>query len=315
MRNPLTLRRTLTDIAALLALSAVPLLPGAAAIASPSSAPEPRLVVMVIVDGLSWRRLEAYRPWYTAGLKTLLDEGAVMTEARYRHLNTETGVGHASLGTGAPPRVHGIVTNLWLERAADGSMRRVYCTDQPAYPSPGSPPMFYREIERDGRVFAFALAHELARWESSGELSSAVIRTGYGPRGETVVFDSEDATFLYNFKHGRPAEAWRRGTIPGPANLRVATLGDRLVEQRPGARVFSISAKDRGSIFMAGRDRRHVVYWFDQDTGRFVTSAAYDTVAPLGAAAHKVVAAFNKSRAGAHLPGRFGLTWARLAAP
>ncbi len=246
MRKPFTLPRTLTNIAALLALGAVLLLPAAAGTASPSSAPEPRLVVMVIVDGLSWQRLEAYRPWYTAGLKTLLDEGTVMTEARFRHINTETGPGHASLGTGAPPRVHGIVTNLWLERGADGSMRRVYCTDQPAYPSPGSPPMYYREIERDGRVYAFALTHELSRWEASGELSSALIRTGYGPRGETVVFDSDDAVFLYNFTHGRPAEPWRKGTIPGPANLRVATFGDRLVEQRAGARVFSLSAKDRG---------------------------------------------------------------------
>ncbi len=66
---------------------------------------------------------------------------------------------------------------------------------------------------------------------------------------------------------------------------------------------------------MAVKDRRHVVYWYDQDTGRFVTSAAYDTAAPLGAAAHKVVTAFNTNRAGAHLPGRFGLTWPRLAAP
>jgi predicted AlkP superfamily pyrophosphatase or phosphodiesterase len=278
-------------------------------------ADEPRLVVMIVVDGLSWRRLDAYRPWYTAGLKTLLDEGTVMTEARFRHLNTETGPGHASLGAGAPPRVHGIVANLWLERTADGSMRRVYCTDQPAYPNPGSPPMFYREIERDGRVHAFALSHELARWEASGELSSAVIRTGYGPSGETVVFDSEDAIFLYNFRHGRPAEPWRRGTVAGPANLRVPTFGDRLVEQRPGARVFSLSAKDRGSVFMAGRDRHHVVYWYDQDTGRFVTSAAFDTAAPVGAAAHKVVTAFNRDRTGAQLPGRFGLSWPRLAVP
>ncbi len=43
----------------------------------------------------------SYRPWYVAGLKRLLDEGHVEANANYRHINTETGPGHASLGTGS----------------------------------------------------------------------------------------------------------------------------------------------------------------------------------------------------------------------
>jgi hypothetical protein len=34
----------------------------------------------------------------------------------------------------------------------------------------------------------------------------AITRPGYGPNGETVVFDSEDAINLYNYKHGLPGE-------------------------------------------------------------------------------------------------------------
>ncbi len=41
----------------------------------------------------------------------------------------------------------------------------------------------------------------------------------------------------------------------------------------PGARVVSVSAKDRGAIFLAGKNPAHAVYWYDGETGRFRTSA------------------------------------------
>jgi arylsulfatase A-like enzyme len=204
----------------------------------PATWPAPKLAVVISVDGLGWARLEGYRPWFVSGLKKLLDEGFVERAARYQHLNTETGPGHAALGTGAPPRVTGIVTNAWYEAGADGSIRTVYCTDQ-----------------------------------------------------------------------ADPADA--RRSIPGPGNLRVPTLGDRLVEARPGARVVSLSAKDRGAIFLAGKNRAHGVYWYDGETGRFVTSAAYDPPAPV----RNLVKTFNATMAGGALPARFGLVWKKLPAP
>lgn len=293
----------------LVALSSGAVSPSGAAPSAPARA---RLVVVVSVDGLSFDRLETYRPWYTAGLKRLLDEGRVETACRYRHLNTETGPGHSSLSTGAPPRVTGIVANRWFERLPDGGLRVINSVDQAA-PSgvPGVPPMFYREVQRDGRIYAFARAAELERWEQSGELGRGTTRLGAGPAGETVVFDSDDAIRLFNFRNGRPEETFfRPETIQGPGNLRVPTLGDQLVARLPGARVVSVSAKDRSAIFLAGRDPRHTVYWFDQETGRFTTSAAY---AP-PAASRAVVAAFNRT-VGPVLPARFGLSWKKLPLP
>jgi hypothetical protein len=207
--------------------------------AAASSPPRPRLAVIVSVDGLSWERLVAYRPWYVAGLSRLLSEGRVENATRYAHLNTETGPGHASLGTGAPPRVTGIVANRWFEARPDGTLYARYCTDQPA-PSP----------------------------EGNG------------------------------------------GTIPGPANLRVPTLGDRLVAASPRSRVVSLSGKDRGAIFLAGKNPAHAVYWYDHDTGRFVSSAAYDARPSTAAAA---VSRFNRTKTGTMLPSRFGFTWKKLA--
>lgn len=205
-----------------------------------AAAQPPKLGVLISIDGLSYSRLRDSRPWFTSGLKRLLEEGWNERGARYQHLNTETGPGHAALGTGAPPRVTGIVANRWFEAGNDGALHQVYCTDQP------------------------------------------------GPEGA--------------------------GPIAGPNNLKTGTLGDALVASRPGARVVSLSGKDRGSIFLAGKDPRHGVYWFNQETGHFVSSAAYSALSDPGAAAARLVKKFNTQSAGAMLPGRFGVFWKKLAA-
>ena len=284
---------------------------------APRAPHTPKLALIVAIDGLSWQRLESFRPHLEDGLKRLLDEGRVETSCRYRHLNTETGPGHSSLGTGAPPRVTGIVANRWFETRADGTIRSVSCAQQwhPS-PVPGKPPLFYKEIERDGRLYVFAHSGEWERWEQSGEIGRATTRPGAGPDGETVIFDGNDAITSFNLRHGRPEETFPPSeTIVGPGNLRVPTLADRLVAERPGSRVVALSPKDRSAVFLAGRDPRHVVYWYDRDTGRFVTSAAYDTNRGAGPAAAALVRDFNRDQAGARLVSRFGLLWKKLPPP
>jgi Type I phosphodiesterase / nucleotide pyrophosphatase len=141
-----------------------------------------------------------------------------------------------------------------------------------------------------------------------------LLRPGSGPNGETIVFDSEDAVTLFNLRHGRPVETFPpKATIVGPGNLRVPTLGDALVGARPGARVVSVSGKDRASLFMAGRDVSHIAYWYDRSSGRFVTSPAYDTSSGASRLGRALVDTFNANKAGGTLPGRFGLWWKRLA--
>lgn len=291
----------------------------AAAQAPASSQPPVKLAVVVAIDGLSWPRLDAYRGWLSGGLSRLLAEGQVETGCRYAHLNTETGPGHASLGTGAPPRVHGIVANRWFEANPNGQgLRRLYCTDQPDLARvPGQPPLFFREVESEGRIYVFARQRTLELWRLSGEIGNqATTRIGEGPAGETLVFDSDDAIWLYNLRHGRPEESLPpSGTVPGPANLRVPTLGDRLIEASPASRVVAFSGKDRGAIFLAGKDPRHAVWWYDRESGRFVSSSAFDQDGLWGGAVRDVVKRFNASGAGATLPARFGLLWRPLPEP
>jgi arylsulfatase A-like enzyme len=59
-----------------------------------------------------------------------------------------------------------------------------------------------------------------------------------------------------------------------PERLECPTLGDELKASAPGARVVSISGKDRAAVMMGGR-RADLVLWYDKARGRFVTSPYY----------------------------------------
>ena len=61
---------------------------------------------------------------------------------------------------------------------------------------------FYMEVPKEGRIFVFNNMKVYNDWVQSGELGVSITRIGAGPNGETLVFDSEEAVHLYNFKHG-----------------------------------------------------------------------------------------------------------------
>ncbi len=161
----------------------------------------PRLAVVIAVDGLSWDRLQSWRPWFTSGFKRLLDEGAVATECRYPHLNTETGPGHASLATGAPPRVHGIALNQWYAVAPGGEgMAAIYSAAQPlsgepqnsakTIPGPGRlrvPTLGDRLVARDPRAKVVAI---------SDKDRSAIFTAGRDPRHAVVWYAAGQGTYV-----------------------------------------------------------------------------------------------------------------------
>jgi predicted AlkP superfamily pyrophosphatase or phosphodiesterase len=108
-------------------------------------AARPKLVVFVVVDQLRAEYVDWYGAHWKAGLRRLYDGGAWFRSAAYPFLNTITCVGHATLGTGTYPHVHGMVLNAWYDR---GSKSSVECTGDPAAPilayglAPGESPTF-----------------------------------------------------------------------------------------------------------------------------------------------------------------------------
>ena len=90
----------------------------------------PRLLLVVVVDQLRADYLDRFDSLWTAGMRRLLDEGAVFTEAHHRHAVTHTASGHASLITGCHPRRHGIISNWWSD---PDQLERVYAVDDPEH--------------------------------------------------------------------------------------------------------------------------------------------------------------------------------------
>ncbi len=83
---------------------------------------------------------------------------------------------------------------------------------------------FYKEVAKDGRIYVFNLGPEYERWAQTGETGRAITKLNYGPAGETVVFDSEEAIDLYNFKHGDRRSGDQAQAAP--ARTRVARRQD-----------------------------------------------------------------------------------------
>ena len=116
----------ITPLAALLILS----LPVVQAAPAPA-ATQPKLVVVLVVDGLPSEQLQRYRDQFgQGGLRRLLEQGASFSNAHQAHGVTVTAVGHAAVLSGAYPYQHGIIGNNWIDPVTKQS---VYCTEDSAF--------------------------------------------------------------------------------------------------------------------------------------------------------------------------------------
>lgn len=95
---------------------------GTAALAST----KPRLMVLIVIDGLPQRQLDSYRDQFGPdGFARFMERGVWFKNAHYDHAYTVTAVGHAVLLTGANPNRHGIIGNDWRDPQSGEPM---YCT-------------------------------------------------------------------------------------------------------------------------------------------------------------------------------------------
>ncbi|HEX2522720.1 MAG TPA: alkaline phosphatase family protein, partial [Terriglobia bacterium] len=75
----------------------------------------PKLIVVLSVDQMRFDYLTRFDDLYKGGIRRLLDQGAVFTNASYRHANTETGPGHSVILSGRHASHSGIVANSWYD--------------------------------------------------------------------------------------------------------------------------------------------------------------------------------------------------------
>jgi predicted AlkP superfamily pyrophosphatase or phosphodiesterase len=84
---------------------------------------QPKLILQITVDQLRADLVTRYLDRLgEGGFRYLLKNGTHYTNAHYRHANTETAVGHATLFTGADPARHGLVGNSWIDQSTGKSV-------------------------------------------------------------------------------------------------------------------------------------------------------------------------------------------------
>ena len=191
--SPLRLLRTL--------LLAATVLAGHVHAAAPAAAPQPKLVVVLVVDGLPSEQVQRYREQFgQGGFRRLLDQGASFSDAHQAHGVTVTAVGHAAILTGAYPYQHGIIGNNWIDPATHAS---VYCTEDTAYtyigeetkPSDGTSP---------AKLRVGTLGDELRY--ATGNLAKVVTVSGKD-RGAILLAGKSGTAYMYMDKSGNFASS------------------------------------------------------------------------------------------------------------
>ncbi|MDQ2822156.1 MAG: alkaline phosphatase family protein [Pseudomonadota bacterium] len=168
----------ITPLAALLLLS----LPAAHAASLPATT-QPKLVVVLVVDGLPSEQLQRYRDQFgQGGLRRLLEQGASFSNAHQAHGVTVTAVGHAAVLSGAYPYQHGIIGNNWIDPVTKQS---VYCTEDSAFtyigeetkPGDGTSPNRLR-VDTLGDQLRYATGNRAKVVTVSGKDRGAILLAG-----------------------------------------------------------------------------------------------------------------------------------------
>lgn len=79
-----------------------------------AASPRPKLVVLIVIDQLPSWSFEHDRGELDGGIAELLRRGTLWPRARYPYATTNTAPGHATIGSGTTPSVHGVIANRWF---------------------------------------------------------------------------------------------------------------------------------------------------------------------------------------------------------
>ncbi len=100
--------------------------------------PVGKLVVLVVFDQMRGDYISKWAEHFgPSGFERIKKEGVWYSDVQIPYACTSTGPGHASLSTGVPPSITGIIENEWWDRKA---AKRVYCC-QPTRPFDLVPPL------------------------------------------------------------------------------------------------------------------------------------------------------------------------------
>ena len=161
----------------------------------------PRLIAVIVIDGLPQDQVLKYRDQYgSGGFNLLLQKGAWFGNAHQAHAVTLTAPGHTAVLTGAYPYQSGIIANEWTDPR---TLAETYCTGDPAHTYIGE-----ETKKLDGtspanlRVSTFG---DELRYANGGQ--SKVLAVSGKDRGAILLAGKTGTAYMYMEKSGRFASS------------------------------------------------------------------------------------------------------------
>jgi predicted AlkP superfamily pyrophosphatase or phosphodiesterase len=156
------------------------------------SGQRPKLVVFISIDQMKAEYLDWYKSEFTGGFKRILMEGTQYTNADLNYALSETGPGHAALGTGTYPTHSGITENNWYDRR---TLNRVYCVEDSTAEK--------AEAEGGGMSSKNLMVTALGDWLKTASPASKVIAASIKDRAAILMAGQRpDCAFWYDRKLG-----------------------------------------------------------------------------------------------------------------
>ncbi len=167
---------------------------------APSRPEPPRLVVLFVIDQFRADYADLYGHQWTKGLRRLYDQGAVFPLAMYPYGGSVTCAGHATIGSGTLPSVHGMTGNTFYDRTL---RQGVPCVTDPTATSVafGGGTGTEHHSARSNRAPAFADELRLQATRPPAIVSvalkprSAIGLGGHGGPGTVVVWEEDNGTW------------------------------------------------------------------------------------------------------------------------
>ena len=163
-----------------------------------ATAARPKLVVLLVIDGLPERQVVGYRDQLGPdGLNRFLEHGAWFADAHYGHGFTVTAAGHATILTGAYPHRTGIIGNEWRDPATGAA---TYNTGDESHAYLG-----HKTAKLDGTSPRNLLAESLGDVLRRADARSKVIAISGKDRGAILPAGEAGTAYMYMEQRGRVA--------------------------------------------------------------------------------------------------------------
>lgn len=167
---------------------------------TPIQPSKPKLVVGIVVDQMRIDYLTRFENHFgNEGFKRFYDQGFVAKNHHFDYVQTKTGPGHASISSGTPPAIHGIIANDWFDKTTGVKQ---YCVDDASYKSVGTLTDEGKKAPTQFLVSTFSDENRLAtqsRGKSIGisiKDRSAILSIGHAANGAYWFSCEEDGKFV-----------------------------------------------------------------------------------------------------------------------